>query len=200
MTTSALAEEKSLKELLPRLAPLEPREALESFRIADGFRVELVAAEPAVVDPIALAFDERGWMYVCEDIDYPFLAAEGEPPLGRVRLLDDVDGDGRYERSTIFADQVHWPSGVVCWRGGVFVAAPPQILYLKDTDGDRRADIRKVVFDGFGTAAAEDIMNNLKWGIDNCIYGVASYNGGEVRPRRERRDTRRLRARQQLSV
>ena len=105
--------EESLKGLLPRLAPLEPREALESFRIDDGFRIELVAAEPNVVDPIALAFDERGRLYVCEDIDYPYPAAEGKRPLGRVRLLEDANGDGRYERSTIFAKHVHWPSGIV---------------------------------------------------------------------------------------
>lgn len=181
LSSTGAAEEKSLQELLPRLKPLEPPEALKSFQIEEGFRIELVAAEPDVVDPIAIAFDEQFRMYVCEDRDYPFPAEKGKKPLGRVRLLEDIDGDGRYERSTIFAEHVHWPSGVVCWQGGVFVAAPPQILYLKDTDGDRRADVRQVVFDGFGTAAAEDIMNNLKWGLDNCIYGVASYNGGEVR-------------------
>lgn len=180
-STISLAEEESLEELLPRLKPLEPQAALKSFQIETGFRIELVAAEPEVVDPIAIAFDEHRRMYVCEDRDYPFPAEEGQQPIGRVRLLEDADGDGRYERSTIFAEHVHWPSGVVCWKGGVFVAAPPQILYLKDTDGDRRADVRRVVFDGFGTAAAEDIMNNLKWGLDNRIYGVASYNGGEVR-------------------
>lgn len=175
------AEDIPLQKLLPRLKPLEPREALRSFQIEKGFRIELVASEPDVVDPIAIAFDEHLRMYVCEDRDYPFPAEKGEKPIGRVRLLEDLDGDGQYERSTVFAEHVHWPSGVVCWKGGVFVAAPPQILYLKDTDGDRRADVRQVVFDGFGTAAAEDIMNNLKWGLDNRIYGVASYNGGEVR-------------------
>ncbi len=175
------AEETALKDLLPRLKPLEPQEALKCFQIEKGFRIELVAAEPDVVDPIAIAFDEQLRLYVCEDRDYPFPAKEGEQPIGRVRLLEDADGDRRYERSTVFADHVHWPSGVVCWKGGVFVAAPPQILYLEDTDGDRRADVRQVVFDGFGTTAAEDIMNNLKWGLDNRIYGVASYNGGDVR-------------------
>ncbi|WP_197442852.1 PVC-type heme-binding CxxCH protein [Lignipirellula cremea] len=181
IASSGLAEDKSLKELLPRLKPLEPQDALKSFRIERGFRMELVAAEPDVVDPIALAFDEHRRMYVCEDRDYPFPAEEGQPPLGRVRLLEDEDRDGHYERSTVFAENVHWPSGAACWKGGVFIAAPPQILYLKDTNGDRKADVRQVVFEGFGTAAAEDIMNNLKWGLDNRIYGAASYNGGEVR-------------------
>jgi len=181
LSSSSAAEEKSLKELLPRLKLLEPQQALKSFQIEKGFRIELVAAEPDVVDLIAIAFDEHLRMYVCEDIDYPFPAKEDEKPIGRVRLLEDAEGDGRYERSTVFAEHVHWPSGVVCWKGGVFVAAPPQILYLKDTDGDRRADVRQVVFAGFGTTAAEDIMNNLKWGLDNRIYGVASYNGGDVR-------------------
>lgn len=175
------AKTPPLQELLPKVQPTEPNEALKTFRLEKGFRLELAAAEPEVVDPIAMAFDARGRMYVCEDRDYPFGMKQDEPPIGRVRLLEDRNGDGRYEKSTLFADGIHWPSGVACYQGGVFVAAPPQILYLKDNDGDGRADVRRVVFEGFGTDAAEDIMNNLKWGVDNQIYGVASYNGGEVR-------------------
>jgi putative membrane-bound dehydrogenase-like protein len=174
--------EPSLKELLIRLKPLEPAEALKTFRLEKGFRIELVACEPDVVSPIALAFDADGRLYVAEDIDYPFPPEKGKKPLSRVRLLTEPDGNGRYRKSTVFANGVQWPSGIACWQGGVFVAAPPQILYLKDTDGDGKADVRRVVYDGFGTHSAEDIMNNLQWGLDNRIYGAASYNGGEVRP------------------
>ena len=174
--------EPSLKELLPPIKPLEPAEALKSFRVEKGFRVELVACEPDVVSPIALAFDADGRLYIAEDIDYPFPPEKGKKPLSRVRLLQDPDEHGRYRKSTVFADGVQWTSGIACWQGGVFVAAPPQILYLKDTDGDGKADVRRVVYDGFGTHSAEDIMNNLQWGLDNRIYGAASYNGGDVRP------------------
>ena len=169
-----------LKGMLPRLDPLPPAEALKAFRIEKGFRVELVACEPDVVDPIALAFDEAGRLFVAEDIDYPFPPRPGEKTLGRIRMLVDRDGDGRFETSTIFADNLQWPSGIAIYKGGIFVAAPPRIWYLQDTDGDGKADVRRIVFDGFGTAAAEDIMNNLKWGLDNHIYGASSYNGGDV--------------------
>ncbi|MBL8796150.1 MAG: HEAT repeat domain-containing protein [Planctomycetia bacterium] len=174
--------EPSLKDLLTRLKPLEPTAALKTFRVEKGFRLELVACEPDVVSPVALAFDADGRLYVAEDIDYPFPPEKGKKPLSRVRLLTDPDEQGRYRRSTVFADGVQWASGIACWQGGVFVAAPPQILYLKDTNGDGQADVRRVVYDGFGTHSAEDIMNNLQWGLDNRIYGAASYNGGDVRP------------------
>lgn len=174
------AEPPDFRELLAPVAPLEPAEALKAFEIEPCFRIELIAAEPLVVDPIAAAFDESGQLFVAEDIDYPDRAKPIDKALGRVRLLYDRDEAGRFRRSAIFADKLHWPSGIACWQGGVFVSAPPQIVYLKDTDGDRRADVRTVVFDGFGTAASEDIMNNLKLGIDNWIYGASSYNGGDV--------------------
>jgi putative membrane-bound dehydrogenase-like protein len=175
-----LLTQVKLKEMLPRLDPLPPAEALKAFRIEKGFRVELVACEPDVVDPIALAFDEDGRLFVAEDIDYPESPKPGKKALGRIRMLVDKDGDGRYETSTIFADNLQWPSGIAVYKGGIFVSAPPRIWYLKDTDGDGKADVRRVVFDGFGTASAEDIMNNLKWGLDNQIYGASSYNGGDV--------------------
>ena len=107
--------------------PLEPAEALKTFRLAPGYRIELVAAEPRVVDPVDLAFDENGRLFVAEMIDYPYGDAEGNPPQGRIRLLEDVDGDGRYERSTVYADRLRWPTAVACWDGGVLVASvmPP---------------------------------------------------------------------------
>ncbi len=170
-----------LKEHLPRLRPLTPEQALLSFQIRQGFRLELVAAEPLVVDPIAAAYDEDGRMYVAEMRGYPHDPPPGGGPAGRVSLLADTDGDGSFDRSTVFADGLHWPSGIACWRGGIFVTAAPDILYLQDTTGDGVADVRRVVFTGFGTGKSEDIVNNLAWGLDNWIYGVSSYNGGAVR-------------------
>jgi putative membrane-bound dehydrogenase-like protein len=173
--------EPSLRDLIKPLPAPSPEEAVKSIRVPPGFRVELVAAEPDVVDPVAIAFDENGRMFVAEDIDYPQPPAAGQRPLSRIRLLEDLDGDGRYETSTIFAEGLQYPSGIACHKGGIFVSAPPRIEYLKDTDDDKRADVRRVVYDGFGTQTAEDIMNNLKRGIDNWIYGASSYNGGDVR-------------------
>lgn len=167
---------------LERVPPREPAEAERTFETLDGFQMQLVAAEPDVTDPVAAAFDENGLLYVTEMIDYPIPPAPGRTPLGRVRLLNDADGDGRYEQSWIFAEGIAWPTGVAPWKQGVFVAAAPDIWYLKDTDGDHRADTREKVFTGFGDKNQQGTVNNLAWSIENRIYGSASTNGGNVRP------------------
>src|SRR5437773_5914637 len=132
---------------LPRIPPTEPDKALSTFKVKPGFRVELVAAEPLVMDPIAMAFDENGRLFFVEMRDY---SERREERLGRIRLLEDTDGDGRFDKSTVFAADLPWPTGIICYDGGVFVAASPDILFLKDTDGDGVADMRRVVFTGFG--------------------------------------------------
>lgn len=170
----------SLEEWLKGTGPKTPQEALKTFHLEPGFRLELVAAEPEVVDPIDMAWDEYGRLYVAEYRDYPYGTEQGKLPSSRIRLLEDKDGDGYYEKSIIFADKLHWSSSVIPWRGGIYVAAPPEILYLKDTTGDGKADILKTVFTGFGSGSGEDIMNNLKLGMDGWIYGATSYNNGEV--------------------
>ncbi len=168
----------SLAERVRPFEPLAPEAALRSFRTEPGVELQLVAAEPEVTDPIALAFDEQGRLFVAEMRDYPFNPPG--TPTGRIRLLEDEDNDGRFEKSTIYADGLHWPSGIACYKGGIFVSAPPDIYHLKDTDGDGVADRRQLIFTGFGTATAEDILNNLSWGLDHKVYGVTSYNGGTV--------------------
>ena len=161
---------------------LEPDEGLKSFEIIPGFHLEFAAHEPAVVDPVAAAFDEDGRLYVAEMRDYPFRPKRGETPLGTIRLLEDRDGDGFFETSHVFADGLLWPTGVMPWQGGVFVTAAPSIWYFKDTDGDGRADEKKNVFSGFGMQNEQGSVNNLVWGLDNRIYGTSSKNGGQVRP------------------
>jgi putative membrane-bound dehydrogenase-like protein len=149
---------------------------LRTLRVADGFEIELVAAEPDILDPVALAFDPDGRLFVVDMRDYP----SGPPgPPGRVQLLQDTDGDGRFERSTVFADGLSFPTGVMPWRGGVLVTAAPDILYFQDTDGDGRADVRKVVFTGFGQGNPQHRLNGLCYGLDNWIYGANGY--GEIR-------------------
>jgi putative membrane-bound dehydrogenase-like protein len=159
--------------------PLSPADALKTFKAADGLEVTLVAAEPDVMDPVALAFDEAGRMWVAEMADYPL-----GPPSGRVRILEDLDGDGRTDRSTIFASGIPYPTGVLPHRGGVLVTAAPDILFLKDTDGDGKADVRDVVFTGFREGNQQHRVNGLLYGIDNWIHGTNGDSGGEIRPGR----------------
>lgn len=183
---SALGEEPSipLPDKFPRVPAKEPAEAEKSFECQHGFSMQLVAAEPLVMDPVDMAYDEDGRGYVVEMRDYPFPEEKNADPkvfLGQVRLLVDDDGDGRMDRSTVFADQLAWPTSVCCWKGGVFVAAAPDIWYFKDTDGDGKADVRRKVFTGFSRYNVQAIMNNMKWGLDHRIYGSAAGNGGDVR-------------------
>ena len=163
---------------LPRAEPLEPNDALDSFEIAHGFELQLVAHEPTVVDPVAAAFDEFGRLFVVEMRGYSEQAGE---LLGRIRLLEDVDHDGRYETSTVFADGLSWPTAIICYDGGVFVGAAPNILYLRDTDGDKRADQHDTVFAGFGTGNVQGLLNSFRWGIDNRIHGATSGAGASIR-------------------
>ena len=116
-----------LTEKLPRIAPKTPDEEAKTFRALDGFSMDLLAAEPLVASPVAMTYDENGRAYVCEMRDYPYTdKAHHKPsqenptdaPIGRIRLLEDTDGDGKFDKSTIFADGLSWPTGVACWKGG----------------------------------------------------------------------------------
>ncbi|HUE72735.1 MAG TPA: PVC-type heme-binding CxxCH protein [Pirellulaceae bacterium] len=181
----AYAQQPPSPPEFPRFPPLEPDEAAKSFECQHGFSMQLVAAEPLLTDPVDLAYDEDGRAYVVEMRDYPFPEEKNAEPkefIGQVRLLVDDDGDGRMDRSTVFAGGLAWPTSVACWKGGVFVGAAPDIWYFKDTDGDGVADVREKVFTGFSRYNVQAIMNNLKWGLDGRLYGAASGNGGSVRP------------------
>ncbi len=147
-------------------SPLDPPGAITTFQLPEGFRIELAASEPQVVDPISIAFDEQGRLYVVEMRDYPI----SREPVGRIKLLEDVDGDGHYEKASIFADRLHFPHSALPWRGGLLVACAPDLLYLEDTDGDRRADVRQVVLTGFAQVNPQHRFNSPTYEIDNWIY------------------------------
>jgi len=171
-----------LRAFLKPVPPRTPQEAVKTFETIPGFHMELIASEPGVHSPISADIDEDGNLYVTEMIDYPYYPKPGHKPLGSVRMLRDTDGDGRYDESTVFAEHLLWAGGVACWKGGVFVAACPDIWYFKDTDGDHKADIKRKVFTGFGTQSQQYMLNNLKWGLDHKIYGSTAGNGGQIRP------------------
>ena len=166
---------------LPRLPPLGLDDALASFTLAPGYRLEVAAAEPEIVDPIALSFDASGALYVVEMRDYSERRAER---LSRIKRLIDRDGDGRFETATVFLDGLAWATGVVCAQDGVFVAASPDIVFARDTDGDGVADERRVVLTGFGEGRTDlnvqALVNSLTFGPDNRIWGATAGNGGTV--------------------
>jgi putative membrane-bound dehydrogenase-like protein len=163
---------------LPRVPPLELRDALAAFQVEPGFRIELAAAEPLVHDPVAMAFDERGRLYVVEMRDY---SEQDHDFLGVIRLLEDTDGDGRFDQSAPFADKFSWPTAVICYDGGVFVGAAPDIWFLKDTNGDGRADVRRKVLTGFRRDNVQGLLNSFQWGLDNRIHGATSSSGADLR-------------------
>lgn len=165
-----------------RLQPLSPEAALAAFQLEPGLRIELVAAEPLVVSPVAFAFDENRRLYVVENRGYPDpLDGKKAPPEGRIALLEDTNGDGRYDRRTEFATGLSYPNGILVWKGGVFVTCAPDIYYLKDTNGDGVADVRRVVLTGFeATKTAQIRVSHPTLGLDGKIYVTSGLNGGKV--------------------
>src|SRR5262249_29546799 len=126
--------------------------------------------------PVAVTWDEAGRMYVVEMNDYP-TAETG----GRIRQLIDRDNDGVFETATTFADELKFPSGALPWNGGLLVTSAPDILFLKDIDGDGRADERIVILTGFAEGNQQLRVNGLVWGLDNRVYGANGRSGGTVR-------------------
>src|SRR5262249_54238951 len=168
----------------PPAAPksqLTPAQAPQEFRGAPGRRIELVACEPQVESPVAMAFDEDGRLWVVEMRDYPNGPPRGQPPEGRIRVLEDRDGDGRYEHSTVFADRLLFANGLLPWKGGVVVTAAPHLAYLKDTDGDGKADRREVLYEGFAAQNPQLRVSNPVLGVDNWVYVANGLRGGQVK-------------------
>ena len=182
------------KDQMPRIAPMGPEESMKTFHLVPEMRLEQVATEPLVADVVDMAFDENGRMYVAELVTYAeFYDKDGRMYAGdlinhaklkpkggtatntsRVSLLEDKDGDGKFDTSTIFAAGLSWPAGLTCFDGGIFVATMPEVVYLKDTDGDNKADLREVVLGGFSTANPVICPNSLRWGLDNRVHGMGS--------------------------
>jgi putative membrane-bound dehydrogenase-like protein len=165
----------------PEERALSPEASIKAMHVQGDFHVELFAAEPEVMSPVDMAFDENGKVYVAEMLDYPDDPPPGKPVRSRIRLLEDSNHDGKYDRSTIFADHVLAVSGIMPWKHGLIVTSAPDILFMEDTNGDGKADVRKVLYTGFAKANQEARITNPRLSIDNWIYCSNTGNGGLIR-------------------
>ncbi len=159
--------------------PLSPEASLRKTHVRAGYRMELVAAEPLVKDPVAIDWGADGRLWVVEMADYPSgMDGEGKPG-GRVRVLEDTDEDGRYDRGTVFLDGLNFPNGIKVWRDGALITAAPRILFARDTDGDGRADDIRPLYEGFSEGNQQLRVNGLRWGLDNWIHCASgAHHGG----------------------
>lgn len=178
-------EPKSISAEASQLKPIparSPADSLKEIQLRDGFRAEVVASEPLIHDPVSIDFDENGRAFVIQLPRYNAYVVKEFRPRGSIALLEDTNGDGRYDQSTIYAEDFNYPTAVACWDGGVFVGDAPDLLYLKDTDGDGKADERRTVLTGFGSdKAGEAHLNSFRWGFDNRFHISTNLSGGDVR-------------------
>jgi putative membrane-bound dehydrogenase-like protein len=175
-------DRRSFNELMQGVpdTPKSLEASLASIRVRPGYAVELVAAEPLIADPIAIDWDAAGRLWVVEMRDYP-LGMDGQgAPGSRVKFLEDTDGDGRYDRATIFLDDLAFATGVMAWNKGVLVTCAPQILYAEDTNGDGRADKIETMYAGFGEGNQQHRVNGLRWGLNGWIYGANGDSHGTI--------------------
>jgi mono/diheme cytochrome c family protein/glucose/arabinose dehydrogenase len=183
---------------------LSPAEALDAFVLPPGYRIELVASEPLIQDPIAIEWDTRGRLWAVELPGYMRdMAGTGEyEPIGRIVVLEDTDGDGRMDTRTVFADGLVQPRAIRLLERGVLVAEPPHVWLFSDTTGDRRADHREQVATGYGRREinVEVNANGLLWALDNNIYTAGTGADLYLRVTDGRVETHRTPARGQWGI
>jgi putative membrane-bound dehydrogenase-like protein len=166
------------QEIARPSSPVLPGESIRHLELHPDLRIELVACEPDVIDPVALAFDEHGRLWVAEMSDYP----NGDPatPRSRIRLLEDTDNDGRFETSHVFADKLLFANGIQPWKNGVIVTVAGKVMWLNDTDGDHKADVFQTWFTGFAEENPQLRANHPTLALDNHIYIANGLRGGAV--------------------
>ena len=147
-------------------AGIQPENAVSTFELEPGFKIELLAAEPLISDPVDMEIDEYGRMYVVEMHGYPI----DKSGTGVIKLLSDTNGDGRMDKSTVFAEGLTLPNSIMRWKKGVLVTDAPNVFYFEDTNGDGKADVKDTMLTGFALSNPQHNLNNPVLGIDNWIY------------------------------
>ena len=177
---------------VPGPAPKSPQESLKALHVKPGFEARLVAAEPLVQDPVFIDWDAKGRMWVVEMGDYPFAPGEktkdgsvgqekvSDLQTGRVKILEDTNDDGVYDKATLFLDGLKHPTGLAPWKNGVFIANIPDIFYAEDTDGDGKCDKRETWYTGFTAGNPQHLVNGFCWGLDGWLYGANGDSGGDI--------------------
>src|SRR5690606_21544180 len=156
---------------------LSPQQSMSLTQVPVGFELQLFAAEPDVVNPIYINWDERGRLWVIETVDYPNEIKDDDVGDDRIKILEDTDGDGKADKVTVFADKLNIPTSFVFSKGGIIVSMAPSFIFLKDTDGDDVADVREPLIGGWGKSDTHAQASNLRYGLDNKIWGVVGYSG-----------------------
>src|SRR5262245_5105110 len=152
-------------------SPLSPKDSMRYTQVPADFDLQLFVAEPDIVKPIYVAWDERGRAWVVEARDYPHgLVPEGEPGHDSIKICEDTDGDGMADKFIIFADKLNLATSLVFVNGGIIVSEARHMLFLKDTDGDDKADVREAILPGWGTGDTHAMQSNLGRGFDNWLY------------------------------
>jgi putative membrane-bound dehydrogenase-like protein len=156
--------------------PLTPEESMSLIQVPVGFELKLFASEPMIFNPMYMNWDERGRLWVIETVDYPNEVKDDDLGDDRIKILEDTDGDGKADKVTIFADKLNIPTSFVFSNGGIIVSQSPSFLFLKDTNGDDVADVREDILPGWGKNDTHAQSSNLRYGLDNDIWGMVGYS------------------------
>ena len=184
ITSYPLADDKappSAKSSLGvRERPLSPAESSAKIELAAGFHLQLIASEPEVASPVDATFDDRGRLWVVEMIDYPYKKPDQAEPRGRIRILDDSDGDGKFDKASVFADKLDMPTGIALWKDGALVTLAGQLEWMRDTDNDGTVDNREVWLEGFAKQNEQLRANHPRVELDGRIYVASGLRGGKI--------------------
>ena len=163
--------------------PLSPEKSMKCIQLDGDYEVQLVAAEPLVLDPVEATWDDKGRMFVADMRDYPLGPPNpGDPWLSRIQLLTDEDGDGRMDKAVTFADHMDNVQGLLPYDGGLIATTRSQILFLKDTDGDNKADLIKPLIRGFNPKHSQLQVSAPRWGPDGCVHFNNGLDAREIYP------------------